>query len=379
MNEKKIPSAVSEALEKVEVYFDGVIPWLANMYDPETKGFYMTVSGKEDPEMEPAIEMTCWGLSYLYRYTNALKSAPAEFTQGIIDFANDRQDPETGLYIDKQGPVNPRETARNQDAGLRIFEMLGGSPKYPHPRHAKASTSSSVIMPDFMASPESYVEWVADHNWDHGSWTAGDQVESSLQFLKMLEPATRERYEEALFKWLDARQQESGLWSPDFDFNAVSGVYKVGSTYSRCGRRIPNHSKVIDAIFHCYRVSKTSSPFFVRNPISVLKVMMDYDEQTAEKVRRLIIENIDAVTASFGEFLCPDGAFSAKKERSMLAFGGVVGSHELFEGDIDATFMMLIARKMLYEIFDIDAPKLATDDFWDWIYGKKPLPKLGKA
>ena len=63
----------------------------------------------------------------------------------------------------------------------------------------------------------------------------------------------------------------------------------------------------------------------------------------------------------------------------MLAFGGVVGSHELFEGDIDATFMMLIARKMLYEIFDIDAPKLATDDFWDWIYGKKPLPKLGKA
>ena len=45
MSENKLPSAVAEALEKVEVYFKDVIPWLANMYDPETKGFYMTVSG----------------------------------------------------------------------------------------------------------------------------------------------------------------------------------------------------------------------------------------------------------------------------------------------------------------------------------------------
>ena len=143
--------------------------------------------------------------------------------------------------------------------------------------------------------------------------------------------------------------------------------------------RLPNPDKIVDAIFHCYKVSKTTSPFFVRNPISVLAQMASYSDELRDKIRRLIVENIDAVTESFGEFLCPDGAFSAGKQKSMYSFGGVVGSHQLFEGDIDATLMMLIARKQLYLIFGVPAPYLNTDDFWDWISGKKPLPKLGRA
>ena len=379
MSENKLPAAVAAALEKVEVYFKDVIPWLANMYDPETKGFYMTVSGKEDPNMQPGVEMTCWGLSFLNGYTDALKSAPKEFIQGIIDFMYDRQDPKTGLFIDKQGPTNPRETARNQASGLGTLRMLGVETKYPHPRNSESSSSSNVVMPDYMATVDSYMAWVKAHNWDHGSWSAGDQTQSSLQYVSMLEPEKQEIYKAALFKWLGERQQESGLWSPDFDFNSASGAFKVGLVYGHFGMRLPNPDKIVDAIFHCYKVSKTTSPFFVRNPISVLSQIASYSDELKEKIRRLIVENIDAVTESFGEFLCPDGAFSARKEKSMYSFGGVVGSHELFEGDIDATLMMLIARKQLYLIFGVPAPYLNTDDFWDWISGKKPMPTLGKA
>ena len=50
------------------------------------------------------------------------------------------------------------------------------------------------------------------------------------------------------------------------------------------------------------------------------------------------------------------------------------GSHGLYEGDIDATLMMLIARKQIYSLFDLKAPLLNTDDFWAWIEGTKPLP-----
>ena len=374
MSENKLPKAVSDALAKVEVYYDGVIPWLANMYDPKTGGFYMTMSGRNDPEMEPAVEMTCWGVSFLKGYTNAMETAPAEFCRRIVDFMHERQDPVTGLFIDKQGPANPRETARNQDSGLGTLRMLGAETKYPHPRNSATATASAPMMPPYMESVESYIAWVAAHNWDHGSWTAGDQTQSSLQYVKMLEPEKQEIYKNALFKWLGERQQESGLWSPDFDFNAASGAFKVGLVYAAFGKRLPNHHKIIDAIFKCYRVSKTTSPFFVRNPVSVLRQMAAYDEETAEKIRAGIVENIDAVTASFGEFLCPDGAFSASKGKSMVSFGGVVGSHGLFEGDIDATLMMLIARKEIYLIFGTSAPPLNTDNFWEWISGKKPLP-----
>ena len=374
--DKKLPAAVAEALERVERYYVKVVPWLTHMFDPKTGGFYMTMNGAKDPEMEPAIEMTCWGVNFLKTYTRAFDTMPDKFRDGIISFMNDRQDPETGMFIDKQGPANPRETARNQGAAIRALAHFGAPTRYPHPSKNGTATKSTPVMPEYMESVDTYMAWVKALNWDTGSWSAGDLTQSSLQYVNMLEEEKREQYKAALFDWLGKRQQPSGLWSPNMDFNAASGAFKVGLVYGAYGLRLPNPEKIVDAIFECYRVSKTVNPFFVRNPISVLHQMSSYSPELKKKIQDGIVENIDAVVDSFGEFLCPDGAFSARKGKSMLSFGGVVGSHELFEGDIDATLMMLIARKTLYNIFDVQAPYFDTTDFWEQIYGEKPLPEL---
>ena len=380
-NEKSmnaLPERVAVALERVEKYYEGIVPWFANVYDPKTGGFYMTISGAKDPEMAPAIEMTCWGVNFLKTYTRAFDTMPDKFREGIVKFMNDRQDPETGMFIDLQGPVNARETARNQGAALRALAHFDAPTRYPHPKNTGSAKSITAAMPEYMDSVDTYMAWVTGLNWDNASWSAGDQTQSSLQYVNMLVPEKREEYRAALFDWLGKRQQESGLWSPNMDFNAASGAFKVGLVYSACGKRLPNPEKIVDAIFECYRVSKTNNPFFVRNPISVLHQMSTYSPELKKKIQDGIVENIDAVVESFGEFLCPDGAFSARKGKSMLAFGGVVGSHELFEGDIDATLMMLIARKTLYNIFDVEAPYFDTTDFWAWIYGEKEMPKVGE-
>ncbi len=371
-----LPREAASALEKVEVYYKRCTLWLAHMFDPATGGFHMAMSGAKDPAMEPAIEMTAWGVSFLKNYTDALAGMPEKFRTGIVHFINDRQDPVSGMFVDRQGAVNARETARNQAAAFSALSAMGARPRYPHPRDTAKEAACTPLMPEYMESAETYLAWVAGMNWDHASWSAGDQTQSSLQYVHMLDAEKQKLYKDALFAWLDARQQPSGLWSPDFDFNAASGAFKVGLVYSACGRRLPRHEKIVDAIFRCYEVSRTTSPFFVRNPISVLYQMAAYDEETKAKIQAGIIAHMDAVTASFGEFLCPDGAFSAGKGRSMVSFGGVTGSHGLFEGDIDATLMMLIARKTLYNIFDAEAPHLNTDDFWAWIYGEKPMPHL---
>lgn len=363
MSETKLPREAAEALALAEPYYRGVTPWLSEMYDPKTGGFYMAMSGKNDPAMEPGIEMTAWGEALIRGYTDAAGKMSDAFYGGIIRFMHERQDPETGIFVDRQGPANARETARNQAAALGVLKRLGAEMKYPHPSQTAKTDGAAPVMPAYMTSAESYIEWVAGMNWDHASWSAGDQTQSSLQYVKMLPPEREAEYIAALFAWLDARQQPSGLWSPDFDFNAASGAFKVGLVYAACGRRLPNHGRIVDAIMHCYEVSKTTSPFFVRNPISVLHQMAQYDGETKAKIQRGLIEHMDAVTASFGEFLCPDGAFSAGKGRSMVSFGGVVGSHGLFEGDIDATLMMLIARNTLYAIFDAAAPRLPAGDF----------------
>ncbi len=371
-----LPPEVQNALNSVEKYFVGVIPWLANMYDPSTGGFYMTMSGKCDPEMEPALEMSAWGLAYITAYTDIFPDMPASIKEKLIKFFVDRQDPKTGMFIDKQGPANARETARNQDAALGIFGTFGVAKPYPHPRevHSADSVKEAALMPDYMESPKTYVEWIAHHNWDSNSWTAGDQTQSSQKYVAMLPEEKQKEYIDAAVEWLNARQMESGLWSPNFDFNAASGAFKVGLVYKAWGMKLPNHDKIIDSIFHCYKVSKTDNPFYIRNPISVLLQMSYYGTETKEKIQRLLVENIDAVIVNFGEFLCPDGAFSANKRKSMVSFGGVVGSHGLFEGDIDATLMILIARKTLYMLFDVPAPSLDAHDFWNWIEGRKPMP-----
>ena len=369
---------VKVALTKVDKYFDRVMPWLAHMYDHETHGFHMAMSGKLDPEMQPAIEMTCWAIAFISGYSDAMKSMPEDFRQNLIKFFQDRQDPETGLFIDKQGPTNAREQARNQDSGLGALGTLKASPLYPHPRQSSSAktTTDMPLMPDYMKSAETYIKWVSSLDWENNSWGAGDQTQASQQYIRMLSQEKQDEYTSVLFEWLKNKQFENGLWSSRINFNSVSGAFKVGLIYNLWGKILPNYDTIIDTIFYCYTIDKTSSPFFVRNPLSVMLTMTSYSDDAKKKIQDGVVKHIDAVTASFGDFLCPDGAFSASKGKSMISFGGVKGSHGLYEGDIDATLMMLIARKCIYAIFDVKTPPLSAADFWDWISGKKPLPEI---
>lgn len=363
---------ISAALGRIEGYYGGVLPWLVRLYDPKTHGFYMTVSGMLDPDMEPAIEMTAWAMSMLANYTDLYTSMPEVIREESIAFFLDRQDPVSGFYIDKQGIANQREQARNQAAALGAIKRFGVSSRYPHPRdRGDSDVKSNALIPEYMASVESYIEWVESLPWQTNSWGAGDKTQSSLQYVKTLRVKDYEEYRQALIDWLCARQLDSGLWSPTLNFNSVSGAFKVGLVFSSLGGKLPNPERIIASAFECYSVDKTSSPFFVRNPLSVLRQISSYSEEYLGIIRERLIENIDAVTASFGEFLCPDGAFSAAKGRSMISFGGVTGSHGLFEGDIDATMMMLVARAELYRLLGEPMPILTHPEFWQTVLDKR--------
>lgn len=362
---------IDGALGKIEGYYDGVLPWLSRLYDPETRGFYMTVSGMLDRDMEPAIEMTAWAVSMIVNYTDLYAEMPDEIRDGLIAFFQDRQDPVSGFYIDKQGIANQREQARNQAAALRALKLLGSVSRYPHPSESgDKSVKNTPLVPEYMESVDSYISWVEALPWQTNSWGAGDKTQSSLQYVRMLSADEYEIYKQALLEWLREHQLQSGLWSPILNFNSVSGAFKVGLIFSSLGEKLPNPERIIKSAFDCYSVDKTSSPFFVRNPLSVLRQISTYSEDYASLIREELIKNIDAVTASFGEFLCPDGAFSAAKGRSMISFGGVTGSHGLFEGDIDATMMMLVARAELYRLLGLTAPILTHEQFWQKVLGK---------
>ena len=83
---EQLPDNIKNALNKVETSFDKVVPWLANLYDSKTGGFHMAMSGKNDPDMDPALEMTAWGIIILKDYTDAMDNISEQIREKFIGF-----------------------------------------------------------------------------------------------------------------------------------------------------------------------------------------------------------------------------------------------------------------------------------------------------
>ena len=369
------------ALAQFEELFERLDVWYANLYHHEDGGFYMTMSGRDDPAMECGLEMTFYALNGVRTYSDAWADLPEHVKQRFIDYIIERQDPATGMFIDHQGPVNDRETARNQNCVMGWVNSWQIDLPYEHPsQRAESGGSTSAtdtsVMPEYMASVSSYIEWVESWDWDRNSWTAGDQTQQSLSYLNYLPKDQYEQYRSALLNWLAERQfDDTGFWAPTVDFNSVSGAFKVGLIYQELDEQIPDAEKVMETTISCMETVYPDRAHYVRNPISLLQQIAAYSPEYAARIQQAIVDNMENICGWMEQFLAPDGGFAMYHGRSMSNFGGIYSSHELWEGDVDSTLMILIARKGVYNLMGVNAPLLDfDDDFWKWIDGSAETP-----
>lgn len=377
----ELPQEEQEALAKLDRLYDGLDKWYANLYHHEDGGFYMTMSGRDDPEIECGLEMTFFALSGILNYSDARATFPDSVKKRFIEYIIERQDPKTGLFIDKQGLVNDREIARNQSTVLGWVNTWKIDLPYEHPsQKAQAGTTTeatdTTVMPTYMNSTDSYLKWIESWDWDNNSWTAGDQVGMSLVFVDYLPEDQREEYKKVLFDWLEKRQDPvTGYWSPNINFNSVSGAFKVGNTLNKYGMKIPNADKVMETTIRCMEEFEPTVAHYVRNPITLLYIISSYGPEYKARIQQAIIDNMDTICGWIEQFLAPDGGFAQYHGKSMSNFGGIYGSHQLWEGDVDSAIMILTARNEIYGILDIVPPKLHFDpDFWNWIEGTAETP-----
>ncbi len=360
-----------------------IYPWLASLYDKETGGFYMAVSGRDDTSMQPALEMTFFALGMVKGYGDCWSGLPESVKQKFIKFITDRQDPETGLFIDKQGKTNDRETARNQSAVLGWVDEWNITLPYRHPSQNSAPKKSAAqtvalsaskvaagntadgVVPDYLRTTETYLNWMDAWDWENDSWTAGDQVSNSLVYLAYLDDS--DAYKKVLLAYLAEKQVDAnGLWSHQLNFNSISGAFKVSLIYQQLGVQMPNADKVIKSTAECMANDTPDVAHYARNPLSLLYQISLYGDSDAAAARKAVLDNIDRILSWTEKFSCPDGGYSQFHKKSMKSFGGVVGSHELYEGDVDSTLMILVLRTELYRILDLDPPKISCGEgFWE--------------
>ena len=369
-----------------EKYYSRIYIWLANLYDPESGGFYDTISGKDDPELDTAIEMTVFALNNIIDYSDAnVENIPDNVRQGFVNYLIERQDPQTGNFIDKQGiPDSSREVARNQMAGLGMVNRWKIELPYMHPSMRAAeenteSASSTSLKPEYVDSVDAYIDWIESWDWDSNSWTGGDQLHQSMSNINYYVPESqRQEYFDALLDWLAERQfEDTGLWAPKIDFNSISGVFKIMNIYSEFGgMRLPNVDKILDSVIKVFDVDTPTTAHYLRNPISVLNKIATYGPEYAEKTKQALINNMDKLMKWVDLFYCPDGGFSMYYHKSMATFGGVVCGHQLWEGDVDSTSMMLTFRKEVYNLMGVSAPKIKVgeEEYWKYFTGEVEIP-----
>ena len=311
------------AYEKIDQEFLGVLDWIVDIYDPETGGFYNTVSGAEYEGFYPSLEAS----AYVYQVINSLGAGdnmPDEFKQKLIHFFQSNQNPDTGFFEEKwpkASTYNDRDKMRVYGVVVDKLKQLGSKPLYLLPSERSSAAASSINQviikeaeeekevqtddttevdesvlsgaaegesapsesataaasgqydydkrislpegtPEYCASVNQFIAHIETYDWNVGTWGAGDKTYEDLSYILLLDKSVQQPYIDATIEWLNNQQnQDTGYWnnSGDIGFNAVSGAFKISRIYDRFGICPPNAMQIADTIVETLRGGYTAS------------------------------------------------------------------------------------------------------------------------
>ena len=152
---------IQAAYEAIDREFLGVLDWIAELYDPETGGFYNAVSGAKSTEYYPSGEATCFALSTLDSLGISYNSIPDDLREKFVGFLQSIQDPETGYFVEpwpQSLSYTERDKVRIKEACAARIVQLGGSIPYPLPEERTTLDEKEKVTIVYDASLKSLKE-----------------------------------------------------------------------------------------------------------------------------------------------------------------------------------------------------------------------------
>ena len=355
--------ALIAELERFDRLIDceGLVRLAAELYDPESGGFYYSLSARDNEGFYPDVEstaqmlvtLTSLGLfGYSERGTNRF---PSEFAEGLVAFFKDRQDEESGFFFDRQFGKDVNESKKGRNTGQSVARLceMGEEPRYPLPFERVAKDSPSEALAPHYASLDSYKKWLDDFDWEsddgHKQYYAGNMLSASLSGIRAAGflDYTRDYLEEK-------QNKETGMWGKRKDSNAMNAAMKISGIYG-AERKFPLVDKMIGSILGIVRKEEPYSIATLWNPLVLIRnVLRDYGEMpesTARAIDRIKLPLIRLSIDRIERFKKPDGGFSYYPDKSSKTSQGVVVSLGLCESDVNAT--MLGSASMRDTMFSI--------------------------
>ena len=392
--------AITAELQSLyEIYDDGLIKWMANLYDPDicicnevygkdvcehhplcgTAAFHYTHSARDAVGFAPVIEGTI-SVYNLIEHSGLTGGKKAEefFSDVVGDkvmrFALNLQDPDGYFYHPQWGKnIGIGRRARDYDRAIWMLERYGAKPKYATISDVsdESADDSETLVPDHLKTLDAFKEYLISLDIDNDSYSGGSVI--SAQFSQIM--ARGQEYLDLLGEFLDAHQREdNGIWHKDTNYEGINGLMKITGPYCSMQRPIPNPEKAVRAT-----ISAIISPedpddiVTVWNPWVALDRVLEniqkyHSSETASKIRRefseMAPEAIRITKEKTLKFKHKDGSFSYFQGRSTHNMqGSPCALPRTDEGDMDAA--ILGTHFMILAITDV----LGVDEYTVPLFG----------
>ena len=365
---------ITSARKFTALYSDGIIDWLANLYDPVTGGFYYSNSARDTIGYLPDLESTGQAITWLQSSGASGGKELKDFLQEtmqkqVVSFVKGLQDPTNGYFYHPQwgkklGDDNAARLGRDLNNAEMLLQLFDANPTYDSPNGMKGDgiladgsrvmTTSSVRLtsplshginasaviavsdidagvPDRLKTEKNFRDYLAslDDDMVSSSYLIGNLLESqSYQFVNR-DRVLQSRGEtwsvcSILEEWLNSYQNpNTGLFNTSnvVDYGGINGLLKVSSCYNRIGKCIPYAEKAIESALSSLYFDSPENVCWFLNPWYAVEELMenlaDYHKNSEElvaSVRNRVVadlpELLDITRENISVFSKADGSFS---------------------------------------------------------------------
>ncbi len=346
--------------------FAKLLPWVGEMYDPESGGFHISQLAKSTG-LAPDIQSTAQALQILDQ-AGVAKRPPA-FDQKLIGFFQSRQrppgDPYAGFFIDpayaKEMIREERVLGRSLAFSTASLEKLGAAPLYPLPGSAG---TTGVSLPPQVRSEQAWEDWLKKTLGKMPGYQAMDALSSQKSVLQSVsDPAYRARLTDLACDYAAQRQDsQTGMWVAPGDAAldheghrlAVDGTFKGVRFFTSLGRKVPlaDRMQAGTLLWISRTDAMTDTPRF-GNAARLLRDISSDVPALKEPDLLALVRWHDRLS---DVFVAPDGglrrstlpAYSIRPNDVSPPLGKGIDAHGI--GDMNGTANLMAARQAVHEL-----------------------------
>ena len=357
MQAADIDPRLQTALTDLDQQFDSCYAWWGKVYDPQSGGCYYSLSGKAlrengNKNFGPDIEATSKLVNVLH-WSGILEQTPQAFKDGIIQYMQQRQDPESGFFRDPKFAKDYTAKTLNRAVGMAAgsIEKCGGSPKHPLPLERVADNEEAAQHFAHLKNVETLRTWLTTLPWEKRIWTAGSTIRTQSGTFKELEEPRRSQLLDELERFLTTKQHSDGYYGHPKDdhwWSRLSGTYKAVSMLEANDRPVPMVETLIQTVMQDLRQRTYTNLIVLYNTANILAILNRNGGNFPLEQR---IEIIERATAILKQFKHSDGGFLTDTTRARpSANGKLLGKKGVMESNTNSTGLAHKTRGLLIEI-----------------------------